>query len=134
MSLKMSSIDIEALIGSPMQYPIDFSTGDEYYERMNDEHADDEMSDDDNSIEYCEDSDDVYDIDKQIQDSIQDSIQELIEELNIEQNQEQNQEQNFNKFIDNLKFMSLNEQKIILYQPYQQYHSSGDHSIIQMEF
>ena len=92
----MASIDIEKLIGSP----INFSTGDEYYQTStNDEYADDEMSD--NSIEYC----DSYN-DNEIQ-------------------------QQINCFIENLKFMSLNENKIILYQPSQ---PPQDYSIIQMEF
>lgn len=97
--------DIESNIGSPMQYPINFSTGDEYYLKTNknDECADDEMSD--NSIEYCECDDD-------------------------DNQQYQQYQQQINYFIENLKFMSLNENKIILYQPSQ---PSQDHCIIQME-
>jgi hypothetical protein len=106
--------DIESNIGSPMQYPINFSTGDEYYlqTNKNDECADDEMSD--NSIEYCECDDN-------------DNHQQY------QQYQQIQQQQQINYFIENLKFMSLNENKIILYQPSQPSQPPQDHCIIQME-
>jgi len=129
--------EIESNIGSPMQYPINFNTGDEYYLQINknDEYADDEMSD--NSIEYCECDDDDNDNDQHQQQQYQQ--QQYQQQQQQQQQYQQQYQQQINYFIENLKFMSLNENKIILYQPSQTSQPSQpsqlpqDHCIIQME-
>jgi len=127
--------DIEKLIGTPMQYPINFSTGDEYYQpNKSDEYADDEMSEidemSDNSIEYCECDDDCDDDNYQMQENQQSHQQTTYQQTKYQQEQykQKIQEQQYKQFIESLQFMSLNEQQIMLYQGY------SDHCVIQMEF
>lgn len=108
----MSFLDIEKLIGSPMQIPLDLNSGYEYYQTIkNDNYADDEMSDidemSDNSIEYFDPDDDYQHKQKQFQ---------------------QQKDEEYNNLINSLRFMSLNEQQIMLYQ------KDSNHCIIQMEF
>ena len=82
----MSSYDIEALIGSPMQYPIDMQSGQEYYMESptsineDEEDADNEMSE--NSIEYSEE----MEIEEQ-QNEQYDLMIENINKLKIYENQ-----------------------------------------------
>ena len=110
----MTSLDIEQLIGSPIQIPFDLKSGMEYYQPINpDNYADDEMSD--NSIEYCE-----------LEDEIEQEIEQEIEEI-----KQQIEEENYKQFIDNLRFISINEQQIIVFQ---EYTYPPDHCVIQMEF
>jgi hypothetical protein len=118
----MASFDIEQLIGSPIQIPFDLKSGMEYYQPINpDNYADDEMSD--NSIEYCE-------LEEEIEEEIEQEIEEEIEQ-EIEVIKQQIEEENYKQFIDNLRFISINEQKIIVYQ---EYTYPPDHCVIQMEF
>lgn len=125
----MSFFDIEKLIGSPMQTPIDLKSGDEYYHMSNnDVYADDELSDIDensyDSIEYC-DPDDACE--QQPQEYYYQSIQ-LEEKFQQQQKEiQQQQDEQYKKIIERLRFMSLNEQQIMLY------HGDSNHCIIQME-
>jgi hypothetical protein len=99
----------------------EFNNNDEYYQSSSndiDNYADDENSV--NTIDYVNDVDNDVFID----------------------NEEENKHELYN-LIDKLKYFTLNENKIIIYQPnqpnqpyqsYQPYHSTPQHCIIQMEF
>ena len=138
----MSFTDIEKLIGSPMQIPVDLNSGDEYYQRFkHDDNADDEMSEidendnddndmSDNSIEYC-DPDGGYEqqaSQEYYYQPTQFQLEEQYKQKQKEIQKKQQQEEQYKKFIESLKFMSINEQQIMLYQ------ENSNHCVIQMEF
>ena len=97
------------------QIKYEFNNNNEYYQTSsnnNDDYADDEMSV--NTIDYVNDVENDVFIDK-----------------------EDEKKQDFYNLIDKLKYFTLNENKIIIYQPYQPYQpyqSTPEHTIIQMEF
>ena len=141
----MSFPDIEKLIGSPMQIPVDMNSGNEYYQPVkNDGYADDEMSEidnnddndndnemSDNSIEYSDLYDDYVQQASQdyyYQQPTQYQLEEQYKQKQNEIQKKQQQEEQYKKFIESLQFMSLNEQQIMLYQ------GNSEHCIIQMEF
>ena len=140
----MSYVDIEKIIGSPMQIPVDLNSGKEYYCVADDEMSDSDDNDNidmsDNSIEYYNpDPDDDCYYNQQTQEYYYQQLekqhkqrqQEIKQQQEIIQKQQQQEEQ-YKKFIESLRFMSLNEQQIMLYQS----NSQGDsnHCVIQMEF
>lgn len=140
----MSFMDIEKIIGSPMQIPLDLNSGEEYYQTIkNDNYADDEMSEidnnddidmSDNSIEYYNpDPDDDCYYNQQTQEYYYQQLekQHKQRQQEIKQQQEiiqkQQQEEQYKKFIESLRFMSLNEHHRMVYQ-------DSNHCVIQMEF
>lgn len=132
----MSFFDIEKHIGSPMQIPVDLNSGKEYYCAADDEMSEMSEIDDndvsDNSIEYC-DPDDDYEQQPTQEYYYQPTQFQLEEQYKQKQKEiQQQQEEQYKKFIESLRFMSLNEQQIMLYQS----NSQGDsnHCVIQMEF
>ena len=92
----MSFWDIENAPQSPDQMPMDIGNGDEYYQPSSAQMSEDEMSDDemsDDSIDYDETHADFMEIHTT---NTMDVTQEQIKQM-----------------IDNLKWMSMNEQHII---------------------